>query len=80
MRAGRVIVGLGVAVSAGCGVAEPDGYEASLRYPARRDPVVLRVPSVEPTGYPPAGRLDESISRLPAAGGELLLPGDVPYR
>ncbi len=76
MRSCRVIVALGVAVSAGCGVVESGGYEASLRYPARRDPVVVRIPSVEPTVYPPTGGRDDSILRLPTVGGELVFPGD----
>lgn len=77
MRRACVIVGLSVAASAGCGATEPDGYDPALRYPARTDPVVVRLPAAEPAGLPPPGRLDASVLALRSAGGELVVPGEL---
>lgn len=63
-------------LAVGCAGGEPAGYEASFRYPARRDPVVVRPPAAEPAGLPPAGRLDACILNLPAAGGQLIHPAE----
>lgn len=77
MRRASVIVGLGLAALAGCGAAETDGYDPALRYSARTDPIVLRLPSAEPPGLPPPGKLDTSILSLRSVGGELVLPLDL---
>src|SRR4051794_14509433 len=80
---GSRAVGAGLALTfaglAGCGdVTGPGGYDPSLRYPLRSDPVVLRAPPFAPTGPAPAGRLDEAIAAFPAAGGQVLDPKRLP--
>ncbi len=77
VRRSRLIVGLGVAVLAGCGGTVADGYDQALRYPPRTDPVVVRPPTFEPAGLPAPGKLDASILALGVAGGELVLPGEL---
>jgi mono/diheme cytochrome c family protein len=72
----RVGVAVVVGLLAGCGGVEPDGYPVELRYPLRTDPVVVRPPAEQPTGYPPPGTLDASISASAERGGELAVALD----
>ena len=62
---------------AGCG-GEPEGYDAGVRYPARGDGLVVRLPASAPSGLPPAGRPDEAIALAAAAGGRVLHPDRLP--
>ena len=57
----------------GCGGAD-EGYDSSLRYPLRADPLVLSPPPTVPLVPPPAGLFDEAIAQFPAAGGRIADP------
>lgn len=72
------VAGVGLALLfAGCAGAE-EGYDPTLRYPLRSDPLVIATPPVEPTGPAPSGRLDESIAAFGSLGGKLLHPTALP--
>ena len=62
---------------AGCG-RDPEGYDASTRYPLRTDPLVLRSPTVAPTAPAAPGKLDEALAALPKLGGQIARPESVP--
>ena len=64
---------------AGCGSSPDDPpYERGWAFPLRADPVVLELPRVAPAGPHEPGRLDESVAALPALGGKVLPPDQLP--
>lgn len=70
-----VLGGVACALS-GCGA--PDGYDPSLRYDLRTDPLVLRTPDSAPAGIAPSGKRDEVLALLPSLGGRLADPMRLP--
>lgn len=72
--AGLALVLLGAALGVvGCG-SGTDGYDATLRYPLRTDPLVLQTPPDVPPGPAPAGKSDEWVALLPDLRGEVADP------
>ena len=71
--------GLAVAAlaAAGCG-GGPDGYDPTLSYPLRTDPIVVRLPSIPPTRPADPGKLDESLYRFGSLGGAVIEPAKLP--
>jgi mono/diheme cytochrome c family protein len=54
------------------------GYDPSLTYQLRTDPLVVQLPPVAPIAPAAAGKLDESIAALPTVGGKILDPKTLP--
>jgi mono/diheme cytochrome c family protein len=79
---GSRVAGAGLAftfaiLATGC-KSEVSGYDPTLRYPLRTDPLVLSPPPADPTGPAPAGRLDDTIAAFPSTGGRVLVPMAIP--
>lgn len=53
----------------GCGSGPSDGYDPFARFPPRTDPVVVRLPTTEPTGLHRPGALDHALLSLTSYGG-----------
>ena len=54
-----------------------DGYDRSLRYPLRKDLIVLQAPPTIPLAPAPPGQLDESILQFRNLGGKTANPADL---
>lgn len=61
----------------GCGGTNT-GYEATLRYPTRTQPLILMVPTVVPVSPAAPGKLDESLLALGELGGRIADPKPLP--
>lgn len=73
------MAGFGLALLlGGCGLGVPDGYDPSLRYELRTDPLVLRTPDSSPSALAPSGKRDELLAALPSLGGQLADPKRLP--
>jgi len=72
-------VAVGSLTLSGCDAT--DGYDSSLRYNLRTDPLVLRTPDTAPTKLADSGKRDDALATLPTLGGQLadpkLLPANV---
>lgn len=77
IRATGACLALCVLLITGCGSSR-DGYEPTLHYPARSQPLVLVIPTVVPTSPAAPGKLDESILGLNALGGRIADPKQLP--
>jgi mono/diheme cytochrome c family protein len=66
-----------VAGCGGCG-RDTEAYPATVPFPARKDGIVLRLPTNVPIRPEPNGELDEGIWRINERGGRVLNPADVP--
>jgi len=71
------LVSLAAAGCGGCG-RDTGAYPASVAYPARKDGIVVRLPTNVPTQPEPNGELDEGIFRINARGGLVVNPADAP--
>lgn len=60
------------------GCEATDGYDPSLRYDLRTDPLVLRTPDSSPSAIAPSGKRDDVLAKLPALGGQLADPKQLP--
>ncbi|MCZ2343912.1 MAG: c-type cytochrome [Bacteroidales bacterium] len=76
-RTTGVCLALFLLMPTGCGSSNP-GYEATLRYPARTQPLVLMVPTVVPTAPAAPGQLDAAILALRESGGRIANPKSLP--
>ncbi|HJZ90079.1 MAG TPA: cytochrome c [Gemmataceae bacterium] len=65
-----------VAGCGGCG-RDTEAYPATIVFPARKDGIVLRLPTNVPTQPEPNGELDEGIGRINERGGKVLNPAEV---
>ncbi len=81
------IVGFGLALLLGgaavgslslSGCESTDGYDPSLRYDLRTDPLVLRTPDSSPPAIAPSGKRDDVLAKLPSLGGQLADPKQLP--
>jgi mono/diheme cytochrome c family protein len=61
-------------IVAGSNAEGPDGYDPSVRFLLRSDPIVVKPPTVPPTDLHANGKLDEAIADLANRGGTLLEP------
>lgn len=73
---GLVVVAAVALTAAGCG--KPPAYPDDLRFPARADRLVLRVPAAQPTEGNKPGKLDAELAGLDALGGKTADPADAP--
>lgn len=60
----------------GCGESgsRSGGYDHNLRYLMREDALILRLPEVHPSNYPPQGDPDAHLAKYPSWRGEIRLP------
>jgi mono/diheme cytochrome c family protein len=74
-----IVVGLlALVFSGGCSNSQPPGYDPSVRFLLRTDPIIVKLPPVPPTDLHPNGKLEESIVGLKNFGGQLLEPSALP--
>jgi mono/diheme cytochrome c family protein len=59
---------------------DPDpAYDPGWTFPLRTDPIVLALPTATPAGkHDDPAKLDEHLAALPALGGKVLLPDQLP--
>src|SRR5262245_65888330 len=65
-----------VAGCGGCG-RDTEAYPATISFPARKDGIVLRLPTTVPNQPEPNAELDEGIWRINERAGSVLNPADV---
>ena len=69
-------VAVGSLTLSGCDAT--DGYDPSLRYDLRSDPLVLRTPDTTPSKIADSGKRDDALVTLPTLGGQLADPKLLP--
>jgi mono/diheme cytochrome c family protein len=74
----RIGAALALCVFAGCGSADPGGYDSNLRFLPRADPIVAKLPPTPPADLHANGKLDDAIADLANRGGVLLEPAKLP--
>ncbi len=57
---------------------DPSGYDPSLRFLLRSDPIIAKLPPTPPSELHGSGKLDESIADLANKGGKLYEPAKLP--